>query len=77
MQRHLILPSRFSEHCVQRTQELIEELKFNEAHRDTASVPQCNCCPLLQEIHIVFIRKSLSAKLFKTASLHRTQPCDN
>jgi len=38
MQKHLILPNRFSEHCVQRTQEQIEELKFDETHRRTASV---------------------------------------
>jgi len=38
MQKHLILPNLFSEHCVHRTHELIDELKFNEAHRPAASV---------------------------------------
>jgi hypothetical protein len=38
MQKYLILPNRFSEHSVHRTHELIEELKFNETHRRTASV---------------------------------------
>jgi hypothetical protein len=49
--KHLILPNRFSEHCVHRTHELIDELKFNEAHRRTAILwvllPCCDCCPLL------------------------------
>jgi len=81
MQKHLTLPNRFSEHCVQRTQQRNEELKFNEVHRSTVSVKSywhsVTAVRCFKECTVSAFEETVSAELFKTASLHRTQPCDD